>query len=217
VAQPANSWSNAGFVFAGLAVLAHLQRRGPSLMASDAFYPRLYGALGVFLGVASFAFHGTLRAWGGAADLISMYAYAAFIVAYDLARIGRWTRRGFLAWFVPVAAVPSAALAFVPPQHGKWVFAGLVALALAVELAVSFPALRPWAPRPIDPARRPWFWTGLGSFVVANIVWNLSRTEGPWCEPHSLLQGHALWHLLSAFAVWCFYLYFLAEREPARA
>ena len=87
-----------------------------------------------------------------------------------------------------------------------------LAATLALELAISFPRLRPWAPKPIDPVRRPWFWAGLGSFVVANAVWNVSHTGGPWCSPHSLLQGHALWHLLSALAVWCFYLYFLAER-----
>jgi len=214
VAQPANSWSNAGFVLAGLAVLAHLRRRGPGLMASDVFYPRLYGALGVFLGLGSFAFHGTMRAWGGAADLISMYAFIAFVVAYDAARIGTWGRRRFLMVFGLVTAVPSVALAMIPPQHGKWLFAGLVAAALLLEVAVSVPALRPWAPRPIDPARRPWFWAGLGSFAVANAVWNVSHTGGPWCDPHSLLQGHGLWHLLSALAVWCFYLYFLSEREP---
>ena len=213
VAQPANSWSNAGFVFAGLAVLAHLRRTGPALMASDPFYPRLYGALGIFLGVGSFAFHGTMTAWGGAADLISMYAYIAFVVAYDLARVGEWRRVRFGAVFTAVTLVPSLALAVIPSEHGKWLFAILVGVALLLEVAVSFPSLRPWAPRPIDPVRRPWFWAGLGSFVVANGVWNVSHTGGPWCDPHSLWQGHALWHLLSAVAVWCFYLYFLAERE----
>lgn len=212
VAQPANSWSNAGFVLAGLAVLAHLRRRGPALMAADPYYPRLYGALGVFLGVGSFAFHGTMRAWGGAADLVSMYAYVAFMVAYDLARIGEWRRPRFSTVFAALTAVPSLALVVVRPEYGKWLFAALVGAALVIEVAVSVPALRPWAPRPIDPARRPWFWAGLASFAAANAVWNVSHTGGPWCEPASLLQGHALWHLLSALAVWCFYLYFLSER-----
>lgn len=213
VAQPANSWSNAGFVLAGLAVLAHLRRRGIGLMSTDVFYPRLYGALGVFLGIGSFAFHGTMRAWGGAADLISMYAYIAFMVSYDLARISMWPRRRFVAAFLVVVAIPSISLAVIPPEIGKWLFAALVVVTLVLETAVSVPALRPWAPRPIDPARRPWFWAGLASFITANAVWNVSHTGGPWCDPASLLQGHALWHLLSALAVWCFYRYFLAERE----
>ncbi len=217
VAQPVNSWSNAAFVLAGLAVLAHTGRRGPSLMASGAFYARLYGALAIFLGLGSFAFHGTMKAWGGAVDLISMYAYVGFFVAYDAARIGEWARRRFVAVFLALTAIPSMALAVIPPEHGKWVFAGVVAAALLLEGAVSMPSVRPWAPRLIDPARRPWFWAGLGSFAAAFGVWNITRTDGVWCAPHSLLQGHGLWHLLSALAVWCFYRYFLSERVPDSA
>ena len=29
-----------------------------------------------------------------------------------------------------------------------------------------------------------------------------SRTDGPLCRPDSVLQGHALWHVLSAAAAW---------------
>jgi hypothetical protein len=213
VAQPANAWSNAGFVLVGLAVLADVVRRdGPGLMARDLFFPRLYGALGIFLGIGSFAFHGTMRAWGGALDLISMYAYIAFFISYDLARIGRWSRGGFSAAFLLLTAVPAAGLAVIPPEHGKWVFAGLVGVALLVETALSYPGMRPWSPTEIDPARRPWFWAGLASFVAAFGVWIVSHTGGPWCAPHSLLQGHALWHLMTALSVWFFYRYFLSER-----
>ncbi len=217
VAQPVNSWSNAAFVLAGLAVLAHTGRRGPSLMASGAFYARLYGALAIFLGLGSFAFHGTMKAWGGAVDLISMYAYVGFFVAYDAARIGEWARRRFVGVSLALTAIPSMALAVIPPEHGKWVFAGVVAAALLLEGAVSMPSVRPWAPRLIDPVRRPWFWAGLGSFAAAFGVWNITRTDGVWCAPHSMLQGHGLWHLLSALAVWCFYRYFLSERVPDSA
>jgi len=217
VAQPANSWSNAAFVLAGLAVLAHVGRRGPSLMASGAFYPRVYGSLAIFLGLGSFAFHGTMKAWGGAADLISMYAYVGFFVAYDAARIGAGGRRRFVTVFLILTAIPSIALAVIPPEHGKWLFAGVVAVALLLEVAVSVPLLRPWGPRPIDPARRPWFWAGLGSFAAAFGVWNISHTGGVWCDPHSLLQGHGLWHLLTALSVWFFYQYFLSERVPGSA
>ena len=69
----------------------------------------------------------------------------------------------------------------------------------------------PWSSIRIDARRMPWFWTGLGLFVVANIVWNLSRTDAVWCDPDNLLQGHALWHLLTAASVGAFYRYFRGE------
>jgi len=215
-AQPANAWSNLGFVVVGLLVLADGARRrtGSSggRMDTDRRYGRLYGAVAVFLGLGSFAFHGSLRAWGGYVDVQSMHAFLGFVLAYDLARIHGWSWRVFQRWFAGLFAAFSALIALLPPEHGRTLFAVLVVVALLVEAAVSSPALRPWAPTPLDPRRVPWFWAGLASFVAAFAVWNVSRTDGVWCAPDSLLQGHALWHLLTAVSVGCFYQYFRGER-----
>ncbi len=37
------------------------------------------------------------------------------------------------------------------------------------------------------------------------VVWASSRTGGPWCDPESLLQGHAVWHVAAAVAVGLLY------------
>lgn len=214
-AQPANSWSNAGFMLVGLLVLADAGRRvAPGRMTRRTGAALLYGAIAVFLGIGSFAFHGSLRAWGGYVDVLSMHAFLAFVLAYDLDRIHRWSWARFLAWLGGLLAGFAVAIALIPPEHGKTLFAAVVLFALLVEAAVSYPALRPWAPVRLQPRRTPWFWTGLGVFAVANVIWNLSRTGGVWCDPASLLQGHAVWHLLSAVSVGAFYLYFVGEGEP---
>lgn len=211
-AQPANAWSNAGFVVIGLLVLADARRRsGAGRMAYDPRAAWLYGAVAVFLGLGSFAFHGSMRAWGGYIDLLSMHAFIAYVLAYDLDRINRWSFGRFVAWFSGMLTVFAGLLLAVPPEHGKTLFAGLVLVVLLAEAAVSYPALRPWSTIRIDARRMPWFWTGLGLFVVANIVWNLSRTDAVWCDPDSVLQGHALWHLLTAASVGAFYRYFRGE------
>ena len=38
-------------------------------------------------------------------------------------------------------------------------------------------------------------------------MWNLSKNGTPLCDPHSLLQGHAAWHLLCAVSAYCLYRY----------
>lgn len=214
-AQPANAWSNLGFVLVGLLVLADSartrDRSSAARMEADLRYSRLYGAVAAFLGLGSFAFHGSLRAWGGYVDVQSMHAFLAFVLAYDLTRIHGWSWGAFLAWFTGLLAGFSALIGLFPPEHGRILFAVVVAVTIVVEGAVSHPVLRPWAPRPIQPRRMPWFWAGLASFAVAFVIWNLSRTGGVWCDPNSLLQGHALWHMLSAVSVGCFYLYFRSE------
>jgi hypothetical protein len=212
-AQPANSWSNLGFVVVGLAVLWDSGRRRPgrSRISTDDRYAVLYGSVAVFLGLGSFAFHGSIRAWGGYVDVLSMHAFLSFVLAYDVARIHDRDWRWFGGWYGGLLAVFGIAIGLLPPEHGKTLFAALVAVALVVEAAVSYQALRPWAPVRLLPRRVPWFWTGLGVFAMANLIWSISRTDGPWCEPDALIQGHALWHILSAISVACFYLYFRGE------
>lgn len=217
-AQPSNSWSNLGYIAIGLLVLvdAGRRRRGTSAMAGDDRFVLLYGAVAIFLGLGSFAFHGSMRAWGGFIDVQSMHAFLAFILAYDLARIHARRWPWFFAWFAALLTVFTVAIALLPPEHGKTLFGVFVGVLLLVEAAVSYPSLRPWAPRRIEPRRMPWFWAGVGSFALAFGVWNISRTGGVWCAPESLVQGHALWHLLTAVSVGCLYRYLRDEGPTPR-
>ncbi len=50
----------------------------------------------------------------------------------------------------------------------------------------------------------------VGAMVVAFVIWNLA--QGPWCDPHSLLQGHAAWHLLGAVAAYLLFRLYASER-----
>ncbi len=59
----------------------------------------------------------------------------------------------------------------------------------------------------------PWFWAGLGSFLVAYAIWTTGTNDHGWCRPDSLLQAHAVWHLLTAFSTWCFFK-FLRTDQP---
>ena len=87
---------------------------------------------------------------------------------------------------------------------GNLTFAVLLVLALGLELV-----LRRRAPTP--PSVRPAV-LAVTSMLVAFGIWNLSHTDGPWCSPHSWLQGHAVWHLLGAVAAYELYRYYAGER-----
>jgi hypothetical protein len=66
------------------------------------------------------------------------------------------------------------------------------------------------------PARRtytPWFFTGVGAFLLAYAIWQTGKAGQPWCHPDSLLQGHAIWHLLSAVATWSFFKFLRSEQR----
>jgi hypothetical protein len=57
----------------------------------------------------------------------------------------------------------------------------------------------------------PSLWIGLACYIVANVVWRLGRNGEAMCNPESLFQYHALWHLLTGLAVYFFYRYFTTE------
>ncbi len=63
----------------------------------------------------------------------------------------------------------------------------------------------------------PWYWLGFVSFLAAYAIWLTGTDTHPWCSPDSLVQAHAIWHLLSALATWCFFLFLRSERPKAGA
>ncbi len=58
----------------------------------------------------------------------------------------------------------------------------------------------------------PWFWAGMASFLLAFAVWTTGRADHDWCQPDSIIQAHAVWHLLTAVSTWCFFRFLRTER-----
>jgi hypothetical protein len=54
----------------------------------------------------------------------------------------------------------------------------------------------------------PWFWLGVFFYVSAFIIWLQGYPEQPLCNPDSIFQPHAMWHLLSACATFSFFFFF---------
>jgi hypothetical protein len=51
-------------------------------------------------------------------------------------------------------------------------------------------------------------------FGVAFLIQQRSDTGKPWCEPDSVVQGHALWHLLTAATTVILFFYLGTEIGP---
>ena len=57
----------------------------------------------------------------------------------------------------------------------------------------------------------PWFWVGVGAFLTAYAIWLTGTNEHDWCRPDSVIQAHAVWHLLTAVATWGFFRFLRTE------
>jgi hypothetical protein len=205
VVQPANSFSNLGFVVAGLVIAWHAGRPVATPVLRGLATP--YACVVVLLGPASAAMHATQSELGGQLDLLSMYLVASFAAAYALMRWYRRDRTFFWQLFLLfVAACELIGLLGddvpVVQQSGNVAFAALLLTAVVVEI-------RLWRRGP-DRTDLWWGAGALGAILVAFAIWNVTKTH--WCDPHSLLQGHAVWHLLGAVSAYLLFRLWASER-----
>ncbi|MEP9361596.1 ceramidase domain-containing protein [Nocardioides sp. CN2-186] len=214
VKQPANTWSNLGFVVAGLLVAWRAGRVDQlgEVLPRHTGLATAYACLVVLLGPASAAMHATQAEAGGQLDLLSMYLVASFAAAYALMR---WYRRSTLFFaqlfllFVAACELVGNLLGTVPvvEQPGNVAFAGLLLTAVVLEV-------RLWR-RGGTRTNLWWGAASLGAILLAFAIWNV--TKSAWCDPHSLLQGHAAWHLLDAVSAYLLFRLWASERPPARS
>ena len=208
VAQPANTFSNVGFVAAGLLIAWHAGNRdnlGTTLSAHRHLATAM-ACLVVLLGPGSAAMHATQSAAGGHLDMLSMYLIAAFAAAYAAMR---WLGAGvatFVATFAAGVAFCELVGAWggvipVVMSSGNAAFGLLLIVATVLEVLI----MRSGAVR----ARRGFAYASLAALCTAFVIWNVTKA---WlCDPHSLVQGHAIWHLLGAAAAYLLYRYYASE------
>jgi hypothetical protein len=202
VLQPANAWSSFGFVVLGAWIIFALAAQRQTAFAGA---PAVWFALtAIVTGVGSFLLHASLTLWGQFADVLGMYLLSAFMMAYALRRWLGMGAASAIALYVVLCAVLIGAL-WAMPETRRWLFAIVLLVAIALELVLA---------RPKRPGVKPsWFYSGLAANAVAFAIWILDNT-GTLCAPHSLIQGHAIWHLLGAVAVYCSYRYYRSEQAP---
>ncbi len=178
--QPANGVTSLAFVVSGVAIAADRRRNGRRRLP--------YVLLVVAVGAGSLVQHGSNPDWQAYAHdlpLATLLAYVAADGASDVLR-----RNISPAWWL---AVPAAMVPVVAASSD----ASSVTQGVLAAVAVGTNLLRAWR----RPRRRT---TLIGSMLILGtgaLVGTIGdRTS--LCQPDSLLQGHAFWHLMAALALW---------------
>lgn len=191
IRQPANTWSSLAFVAVGIGVAVRWFRSGERGLAalSRAEAALLCGSL-VLVGLGSAFYHASFTFVGQVFDVSGMYLVATFLLLHRLGPRWNLPPIGSVLGFVGVNAALMTAQVTTPALR-RVAFGILLAAALAVEWRSSRRG-------------RPWLATGAGLMLLAFVIWILDR----WrlvCDPGSLIQGHAAWHVLGALASACLY------------
>ncbi|WP_225753415.1 hypothetical protein [Actinotalea sp. Marseille-Q4924] len=186
--EPVSAVSSAAYVVAAVVVLGQARRRG---VGPGAVRPREvapFAALVAGIGVGSFVQHGPDPAWSDLAHDLPLAATLCLVAADGVAALRSRPRRWWW-WVAPTALlVPAILLVPRPADAAQAVVAG-VAVVVTLLRARAEPAVRARA------------LVAVGLLALGGLVGTLSRAGGPLCDPASVWQGHAAWHVLSAAAL----------------
>lgn len=101
---------------------------------------------------------------------------------------------------------------------------GVTPAVIAADLAGHWWIIFFWLPgllgtHPPEGRRRyiPWYWIGSIAFVAAYAIWLTGTNDHPACNPDSLIQAHAIWHLLGAVSTWSFFIFLRTETVKTRS
>jgi hypothetical protein len=202
--QPANSWSSFGYVCSGFMMIVLASNRD----WRSAFAPQaatLFGLTAIFVGLGSVLLHATLSLWGQFFDVMGMYLVSGFMLVSAVARWRGYSDKNAAILYVALVSLLIAILAVIPEVR-RWLYGVVLIAAIIFELYCARP-------------RRPgvmlrYYVLGIAAKGLAFTIWNTDQSR-ILCAPNSLIQGHAIWHLLGATALWFTFLYYRSEmRQP---
>jgi hypothetical protein len=212
IRQPANTFSNLAYILVGLLIVGtaspgSFRSDGPNLMRRWADHRTTYGLAVVAIGAGSLFYHASLTQIGQWFDWVGMYAFASYILLYNLLRLRSFPRSIFYSAYAILNGVLFIN-SVINVGTRTQVFTVLIVIALALEVVVLF-------------LRRPqvkllWFIGALAALLAARYIWGLD-VNGVFCTPSSLVQGHAIWHMLTALSTALLYRYYVSENtHPAQ-
>jgi hypothetical protein len=208
IKEPLSVASALAYSFVGLAILwwAGLERNREA--TTDRFtssHQAWFGFVALAMGPGSILFHGTLTAWGGWFDQVSMYLLLAFMAAYNLMR---WKRLGDASFALIYGAfvVVTGIVAAFAGGFGLYVFIATAVLVGVFEV-VALLALLPAAG---FLRSRPRLWIAVAVLALSLVPWFASNPRiggDPTTVPY-----HLMWHILSACFVAAYFVYLCSER-----
>jgi hypothetical protein len=207
VGQPVNAASSAAYLVAAAWLLTQAERgpaeRGP---VGRRRY-RLLAAVVAANGIGSGLYHGPGWAVGRWCHDVAAVAVPMFVAVDGLGGVRDWNDRRITGGYLSAVALTSVAL--LAPAATNVVVLGAATAAVLAEAAVArqrtaWARASPEGPMPTRRShrrRRPGPLIMVSALAVAITAYLLGPTGAPLCRPDSLLQPHALWHLLTAVAM----------------
>lgn len=221
IVQPANTWSNLGFLMVGLLCLFiginDLKVRSPeipNLMVRYPIFSIILGISCIYLFMGSFLYHASLTKAFQKLDITGMYAVILSFIGYMVFRLypTRYVKRKEehrSSHFIIAAA---AVLLNVVFFAGLWKINVNVLFPIFVLIAIATNVIY----NRLNKAHYQLLYKRIFQLsmlvgLISFTCWILDRQD-IWCSPDSFLQGHAVWHILNALCIFLLYLSLRVEK-----
>ena len=178
--EPWDTWSNIAFIVVGLLPLAHVR-------GFKGFAP-LFTLVCFVLGYGSGLFHGTGQFWGELGDVLGMFVVFGFLAAFS---ITIWLDKLNYPLVILLSVALTGLQFWLRSASGDVAALGTIALLALIPLFLASKSK----------LFKKQIWIGLGIFVLAVIVRYLDHWLCGIFGQHSLIQGHAAWHLIAAYGI----------------
>jgi hypothetical protein len=200
--QRANTFSNLAYIYVGAYAVSYAWWDARRVTSPHDSYvvqqPAVVGFFGVaciVLGIGSALMHAAMTPWGHKADVYGMFIVMTALIAMQWARRLPAVSRAYGGpVLAAAAAIVSILLIRYPDPFGGYatIMAGLIAI---TAVNMIYDGIRR---NPKQQAR--WGILAGTSLALAYYIWNLDKAR-VFSAPESWLQGHALWHLLTAVSL----------------
>lgn len=193
IRQPANTFSNIGFVIVGVL----LWRRTPAIKA----WLRIFAVGSILVGITSAIYHMSMTFVAQFFDVSSMFLTAGMLVILNAMRL-KWLPQQHIYKALIAMQVTAMLLEFfLQGKTGEYFFAGQITFIVLSEVLL----IR--RDRPSLHAYR-WWAAAATCWASATLVWVLDIKK-VWCDPtNHWFNGHAAWHLLNALVVLTLYHFY---------
>ncbi len=194
IVEPANTWTNIGYLIVAILIF---RSQTENKEAQKIFWRATFA---LFLG--STFFHMSATVMGKMADVAAMFLLSVGILCLSLKRLIKLKDPATELIYFSLLAF-SLLFLFIF-KFGNIVFASQLIASCLIEFYLAFKKRSSISGKT--------FLLAITTAAVAFLFWNLDVTK-IYCDPHNhFINGHGLWHLLAALAI-----FLLFKAYPTRA
>jgi hypothetical protein len=215
----ANTWSNLAYVFVGLyaiTIAVYDRRRawpkGSGYIARTPAMTGLFGVACCYLGFASGLMHASLTRWGQQLDVASMYAPILALIAIGIGALCPRIPVGGRVGSVPTWPMLAGLTIVIDTllYAYKWSMSSMIVLTTLILILLAVGGLHVMR-RPRRLATR-WCVVSVVALLAAVFFRQIDIADR-FTGPDAWLQGHTLWHVLTAASLGTGYVYFRSESD----